>query len=61
MFLKLNRILPDNVQVTVTINTDQVVWAQPDGGGATIAICSTAGPELTVKNDSAAQKLLAES
>lgn len=61
MFLKLNRILPDNVQVTVTINTDQIVWAQPDGSGATVTIYSTAGPELIVKNDSAAQKLLSGS
>jgi hypothetical protein len=61
MFLTLNRILPDNVQVAVTINTDQVVWAQPDGGGATVTIYSTAGPELIVKNDNAAQKLLSGS
>jgi hypothetical protein len=61
MFVKLNRILPDGVQVIVTVNTDQVVWAQPDASGATVTIFSTAGPELTVKNDNAAQKLLSAS
>jgi len=58
MFLKLLRILPDNVQAAVTVNTDQVIWAQPDSNGATVTVFPTAGPELIVKNDAAAQKLL---
>ena len=58
MLLKLRRLLPDGVQTDVTVNTDQIVWAQADASGDTVAILAVNGPELSVKNNEAAQKLL---
>jgi hypothetical protein len=59
MFLKLSRLLPDGIESDVTVNTDQIVWVQPDPGGTSITILAVNGPELSVKNNEAAQKLLA--
>lgn len=58
MFLKLDHILPGNVHVEVVLNTDQIVWAQPDSNALTVAIMPVAGPEIIVANDEAAQSLL---
>jgi hypothetical protein len=59
MFLKLRRLLPDAIETDVTINTDQIVWAQADPRGDTVTILAVNGPELSVKHNEAAQKLLA--
>jgi hypothetical protein len=58
MFIKMVRILPDSVQTVVNVNTDQVIWAQAGSDNTTITVMPTAGPELIVKNDASAQKLM---
>ncbi len=58
MFLRLNRILPGNVHAQLVLNTDQIVWAQPDSNALTVAIMPVTGPEIIVANDEAATKLL---
>jgi hypothetical protein len=58
MFIKLRRILPEGKETDVTINLDQIVWAQPDLSGDTITILAVSGPELLVKRDEVASNLL---
>lgn len=58
MFLKLRRILPEAKEVDVTVNTDQIVWAQPDATGNTVTILPVNGPEVVVKKSEATDGLL---
>jgi hypothetical protein len=58
MFLKLRRILPEGQEADVTVNTDQIVWAQPDANGNTVTILPVNGPELVVKKSDATNGLL---
>jgi hypothetical protein len=58
MFLRLRRVLPEGKEIDVTVNTDQIVWAQPDSAGNTISIVPVNGPELVVKRSKATDDLL---
>jgi hypothetical protein len=58
MFLKLRRVLPEGKETDVTVNTDQIVWAQPDTSGNTVSILPVNGPELVVKRSEATERLL---
>ena len=58
MFLKLRRILPEGKETDVAVNTDQIVWAQPDSTGNTVMILPSNGTELVVKRSEATDSLL---
>jgi hypothetical protein len=58
MFMKLRRILPEGKEADVTVNTDQIVWAQPDSTGSTVTILAVNGPELLVKRSDGTDSLL---
>ena len=58
MFLKLLRILPEGKETDVTVNTDQIVWAQADATGNTVTILPVSGTELVVKKSDTTDRLL---
>jgi hypothetical protein len=58
MFLKLRRVLPEGKETDVTVNTDQIVWAQLATSEDTVTILPVNGPELVVKRSEASDSLL---
>jgi hypothetical protein len=61
MFLKPRRILPEGKETDLVLNSEQIVWAQPDSTGATVTIFPSSGPELTVKKSDVTDELLSGS